>query len=65
MIDEVFEKFDEEVFKRYDNGIFLLSVCKYLVDNIPNVYSIGHETNSMIDSYLTEDIINDYDRIII
>lgn len=65
MIDDVFENFDEEVFKKYDNGIFLLSVCKYLVDNIPNVYSIGHETNSMIDSYLTEDIINDYDRIII
>ncbi len=31
----------------------------------PYVYSIGHETNNMIDSYLTKDIINDYDRIII
>lgn len=65
LIDDVFDKFDHDTFKKYDNGIYLLSICKYLVDNIPNVYSIGHESDNMIDNYLKEDIIDDYNKIII
>lgn len=62
-IDEIFDGFNKEIFDEYDIGIQLLSVFKYLVDNIPNVYAISHESNGITDYYLKKDIIKDYNKI--
>lgn len=63
LLDEVFNKFDKKIFAKYDNGILILSVCKYLIDNIPNIYSISYQDNSCIDTYLAKEIIRDYNKI--
>lgn len=62
-IDECFNKFTEENLKQYDNGVYILSICKYLVDKIPSLYSITYETKGMIDTYYKDEIVNDYEKI--
>lgn len=63
MLDRVFDNFSEEKRKIYDNGVYILSICKYIVDNIPDLYSINYETKGMIDTYYKEEIINSYNKI--
>ena len=63
LVDRIFEKFNDDLFKKYDNGVYILSVCKYIVDEIPNLYSIVYESKDMIDVYYKNEIINDYDKI--
>ena len=63
LLDKVFDNFTESQFNNYDNGIYLLSVCKYIVDNIPELYSINIDSKNMIDTYYKSDIINDYNKI--
>lgn len=63
LIDEVFNEFTEEQLKEYNNGIYILSICKYIVDKIPNLYSIQIETDDMIDIYYKEEIISIYDKV--
>ena len=46
-----------------DNGIYVLSVCKYIVDNVPNLYSINYESKGMIDTYYKQEIIDAYNKI--
>ena len=62
LIDEIFNNLTSEVLKEYDNGIYVLSVCKYLVDNIPGVYSIEYECGNMRDIYFAKEIIKDYKK---
>jgi len=64
LLEKVFDDFDRGVFKKYDNGILILSICKYIIDNIPNVYYITYENNETIDIYYKEEIINDYNKIL-
>ena len=63
LIDKVFDDFDEKTLKEYDNGIYILSICKYLIDKIPGIYSIVYETNNMIDTYYKDEILKDYFKI--
>ena len=63
IIEKTFNNFTKEKLKEYDNGILILSICKYLVDNIPNIYNITYESNSTIDTYYKDEIINDYLKI--
>ena len=49
--------------KQYDNGVYILSICKYIVDRVPNLYSINYESKDMIDTYLKSEIIEDYNKI--
>ena len=63
LIEKVFEEFSEEIFTKYDNGIYILSICKYLVDKIPNIYTITYEENNMVDIYYKDEIINAYNEI--
>ena len=60
IIEKTFDEFNGQKLKEYDNGIQILSICKYLVDNIPNIYKITYESNSSIDTYYKEEIIEDY-----
>ncbi len=55
LIDEVFEELTEDKLKKYDNGVYILSICKYIVDKIPKLYSINYESKGMIDTYLKQD----------
>ena len=63
LIEKTFDEFNEQKLKEYDNGIQILSICKYLVDNIPNIYKITYESNSSIDTYYKDEIIKDYLKI--
>lgn len=63
LLDKVFDEFDEEIFEEYNNGVYILSVCKYIVDKVPNLYSINYETNGMVDTYYKQEIIEDYNKI--
>ncbi len=63
LLDEVFDDLDEDVINEYDNGVYVLSICKYIVDRVPNLYSINYETKGMIDTYLKQEIIDDYNKI--
>ena len=63
LIEKTFDNFTKEKFKEYDNGIQILSICKYLVDKIPNIYSVTYESKSNIDTYYKDEIINDYLKI--
>ena len=63
MIEKIFNEFNKEILKEYDNGILILSICKYLVDNIPNIYNIVYESKNNIDTYYKDEIINDYLKI--
>lgn len=63
IIEKTFDEFNEQKLKEYDNGIQILSICKYLVDNIPNIYKITYESNSSIDTYYKDEIIKDYLKI--
>ena len=63
LLENVFNNFDLEKLKEYDNGIYILSICKYIVDNIPNLHSIRYETKTMIDTYYKEEIIENYNKI--
>lgn len=63
LLDEVFEKLTEDELKKYDNGVYILSMCKYIVDNVPNLYSINYESKGMVDTYLKQEIIDDYNKI--
>lgn len=60
LIEKVFDNFNEKKLREYDNGVLMLSICKYLVDNIPNIYKITYESNSSIDTYYKDEIIEDY-----
>lgn len=60
IIEKIFNDFNTQKLKEYDNGIQILSICKYLVDNVPNIYSITYESKSSIDTYYKDEIINDY-----
>jgi len=60
LIEKTFNNFNIQKLEEYDNGIQILSICKYLVDNIPNIYSITYETKACIDTYYKDEIINDY-----
>ena len=62
-LDAVFSEFTEETLKKYDNGIYILSICKYIVDKFPNLYSINYEIKGMIDTYYKQEIIDDYNKI--
>ena len=62
LIDKVFDNFDMNTYKQYDNGIMILSICKYLVDNISNIYSIVHEDKATIDTYYKEEVIESYNN---
>ena len=63
-LDELTEKLTEEVFESYDNGVYILSICKYIVDNVPNLYSINYESKGVVDTYFKQDIIDDYNKIL-
>ena len=63
LLDNVFAAFDEKKLKEYDNGIYILSICKYIVDKVPNLYSIVYEENGMIDTYYKQEIIDAYNKI--
>ena len=63
LLDDIFEKLNNDLLKEYDNGIYILSMCKYIVDNIPNLYSINYESSGMIVTYLKQEIIDDYNKI--
>ena len=63
LLDDVFEKLTNDLLKEYDNGVYILSMCKYIVDRVPNLYSISYETKGMVDTYLKTEIIEDYDKI--
>ena len=63
ILDRVFDGFNNEILNDYDNGVYILSICKYIIDNVPNVYSIVYEGNGMIDTYYKDEIINDYNKI--
>ena len=63
LLDNVFNQFDEFKLKEYDNGIYILSICKYIVDKVPNLYSIIYEENGMIDTYYKQEIIDAYNKI--
>lgn len=62
-LDTIFNEFTEEMLKKYDNGVYILSICKYIVDKIPNLYSINYESKGMIDTYYKQEIIDDYNKI--
>lgn len=64
LIDKVFEEFTEKKYKNYDNGIMLLSICKYLVDCIPDIYCITHEDKNSVDIYYTNEIIESYNNYV-
>ena len=64
LLDEVFDEFNQDKFNEYDNGVYILSICKYIVDRVPNVYSINYESKGMIDTYYNEEIIDSYNRIL-
>ena len=63
LIDGIFDDFDDKKFQEYDIGIVILSNCKYVVDKIPRLHSINVESKTMIDTYLKQEIIDDYNRI--
>lgn len=63
LLDDIFEKLNNDLLKEYDNGIYILSMCKYIVDNVPNLYSINYESSGMIVTYLKQEIIDDYNKI--
>ena len=63
LIDECFDKLNDELLKTYDNGVYILSICKYIVDKIPNLYSIIYESKGMVDTYYKQEIIKDYEKI--
>lgn len=63
LLDEIFEKLTNDLLKEYNNGIYILSICKYIVDKVPNLYSINYESSGMIDTYLKQEIIDDYNKI--
>lgn len=63
LLDEVFESLTKDIIKEYDNGVYILSICKYLVDKVPQLYSINYESKGMIDTYFKNDIISDYEKI--
>ena len=63
LLDDVINAFDENEFCKYDNGIYILSVCKYIVDKVPDLYSICYESKGMIDIYFKDEIISDYNKI--
>lgn len=63
LLDKIFDELDEKIFKEYDNGVYILSVCKYIVDKVPNLYSINFETKGNIDTYYKQEIIDDYNKI--
>lgn len=63
LLDEVFEKITEDELRKYDNGVYILSMCKYIVDKVPKLYSINYESKGMIDTYLKQEIIDDYNKI--
>ena len=62
-IENAANKFNEQKLKEYDIDIPILSLCKYLVDTIPNIYSITYESKSSIDTYYKDEILNDYNMI--
>lgn len=62
-IEKVFDEFTKDKFYQYDNGIMILSICKYLVDNIDNIYSIEVDCDMCRDIYFRDEIINDYKKI--
>ena len=62
-IENIFNIFDRDKFYQYDNGIMILSVCKYLVDYIPGIYEIEVHSTNTIDIYKREEIISDYKKI--
>ena len=63
LIEKTFDNFNIEKLKEYDNGIQILSICKYLVDTIPNIYQVIYESKSSIDTYYKDEIIEDYKLI--
>ena len=62
LLDKTFSEFNETKFKEYDNGIYILSICKYIVDKVPYLYSINYETTNSIDTYLKQEVIEDYNK---
>ena len=63
LLDKVFDDFNENKLREYDNGVYILSICKYIVDMVPNLYSINYESKGMIDTYYKEEIIDSYNDI--
>ncbi len=39
-------------------------MCKYIVDRVPNLYSINYETKGLIDTYFKSEIINDFENFL-
>lgn len=62
-LEEIFDNFTDDKLKEYDNGIYILSICKYIVDEMPTLYSINYESECMIDTYYRQEIIDDYNKI--
>ena len=62
-INEMVERFNKKIYRDYDIGICILSVCKYIVDTIPTLFSIVVEDDNMIDIYSKDEIIEDYELI--
>lgn len=63
LLDKVFENFTPDLLKKYDNGVYILSMCKYIVDEVPTLYSINYETKYIIDVYSKSEIIESYNKI--
>lgn len=62
-IESVFDSFNKDKFYEYDNGVLILSVCKYLVDNIAGIYEIEIDSKNDRDIYKREEIIKYYNDI--
>lgn len=62
-LEEIFDNFTDDKLKEYDNGIYILSICKYIVDEMPTLYSINYESECMIDTYYRQEIIDNYNKI--
>ena len=61
-VDEMADDLTPEILRKYDNGIYLLSVCKFIVDKIPELYSIKVSDKNMEEEYLKDEIIDAYNN---
>ena len=62
-VQKVMDSIDSKVYKQYNNGIYLLSLLKYIVDKIPELDSISVISKSIEDNYEKKEIIDSYNKI--
>ena len=62
-IEEMSNAFTKEVFKKYDNGLYIVSILKYIVDKLPGLYSVKVYYTDTVDEYTKEEIIDTYEMV--